>query len=66
MRQIYECLGLSGFDRFAPKLQGYVDSLAGYQKNAFGDLDEGLRRRVSKEWARSFDEWKYPQRQPRK
>jgi hypothetical protein len=57
---IYERLGLPGFDAFQPKLQRYVDSLAGYQKNEFADLPEALRRRIGKEWQRSFEVWKYP------
>jgi hypothetical protein len=60
VRLIYERLGLAGFNALRPKLQRYVDSLAGYQKNEFTELPEPLQRRIAREWQRSFDEWKYP------
>lgn len=59
VRLIYEQLGLENFERFRPKLQNYVDSLAGYQKNEFRELPADLRRRIAREWGRSFDAWKY-------
>ncbi len=60
VRAIYEQLNLSGFDTFEPKLRRYVESLAGYQKNEFTPLPSALRQRIAREWARSFDTWKYP------
>ena len=33
IRHIYEALGLDGFAEFQPKLEAYVDSIAGFQKN---------------------------------
>jgi hypothetical protein len=59
MRKLYDRLGLFGFEEFRPKLQGYVDSLAGYRKNQFPELDPALRRKVATLWQRSFDEWRY-------
>ena len=38
----------------------YVRSLAGYRKNDYQPLDETDRRRVAREWARSFEVWGYP------
>ncbi len=60
MEKLYENLNLPGFGAFRPKLQRYVDSLQGYQKNEFGELAPEWRDRISKEWRRSFDEWHYP------
>lgn len=60
MRKLYERLGISGFERLRPKLQRYVDSLSGYRKNEFGELDRARRAKVAVAWRRSFDEWQYP------
>ena len=59
VRRIYERLGLHGWTAFEAKLQRYVKSLEGYQKNEFAPLPETLRRRVATEWRRSFEEWQY-------
>lgn len=58
MREIaatYEALSLPGFVRFAPDLQAYVESLKGYGKNSFVDLDARTKAIVAKRWARSFE-----------
>ncbi len=60
METLYSKLGLTGFDSFKPALQGYVDSLAGYRKNDFSELEPAMRERVAREWHRSFAEWNYP------
>jgi omega-hydroxy-beta-dihydromenaquinone-9 sulfotransferase len=60
VRFVYERLNLPGFAAFQAKLKRYVASLEGYQKNQFSDLKDGERRRISRLWQRSFDEWKYP------
>jgi omega-hydroxy-beta-dihydromenaquinone-9 sulfotransferase len=59
MQKMYEKLGLSGFERFQPQLRKYVDSLAGYRKNTFRELEPEWRRKVGLAWQRSFDEWHY-------
>ena len=56
---IYESLGLSGFERLRPRLEGYLASIAGYRKNRHDELAEPLRRRIAHDWGRSFDEWGY-------
>lgn len=56
---LYDRLGLSGFANFKPKLQAYVDSLAGYRKNEFTELAPSLRARIGHQWRRSFEEWGY-------
>ncbi|HEX7261393.1 MAG TPA: sulfotransferase, partial [Luteolibacter sp.] len=57
---LYAKLGLGGYDVLAPELQRYVDSLTGYQKNRFTELESPLRERIADEWQRSFAEWNYP------
>jgi omega-hydroxy-beta-dihydromenaquinone-9 sulfotransferase len=60
MRELYARLGLSGFEKFSPKLQRYVDSLSNYRKNQFIELDPGMRQKIATTWERSFEEWQYP------
>jgi hypothetical protein len=60
MKNIYDRLDLDGFNLPFPGLQQYINSLQGYQKNQFPDLDATLRQKIAKSWQRSFDEWKYP------
>ncbi len=59
VRSIYDALDLPDFESFAPALQQYVDSIAGYQKNKFTELEPKLRERIVRDWRRCFDEWKY-------
>ena len=59
MQLLYEKLTLPGFAGVRPLLQQYVASLAGYRKNTLPDLSPHLRKRIAKEWRRSFEEWGY-------
>lgn len=59
MRSLYEKLGLPGFDRVQPKLQAYLASIAGYEKNRFSALSSAQREAVAQCWRRSFEEWGY-------
>ena len=56
---VYESLGLTGFEAFRPRLEGYLATIDGYRKNRLDELPESLRRRIAHEWGRSFDEWGY-------
>ncbi|TKW63153.1 MAG: sulfotransferase [Paracoccus denitrificans] len=60
INRVYDQLGLEGFDRMQPRLQTYVDSLGGYEKNSFSGLDAATRARVAERWRRSFETWGYP------
>jgi LPS sulfotransferase NodH len=60
MERLYERLSLPRFGQFKPKLQRYLDSLSGYRKNEFHELDDAMRRRLAHAWQRGFDEWHYP------
>lgn len=59
IRKTYESLGLPDFAEVEPRLTGYVNSLAGYKKNSFSDLPDGLRKRVHQAWRPYFDAWGY-------
>jgi hypothetical protein len=59
VRKIYQNLNLPDFSSFQPALQKYVDSLAGYKKNTFPDLDPALKTRLRQECHKCFDEWGY-------
>jgi hypothetical protein len=62
VEMIYERLNLPGFERFRPKLEGYVKSLKGYEKNKFVELEPEARRKINAAWQRSFEQWGYPQK----
>lgn len=59
IQRLYAVLSLEGFSSFKPRLQSYVDSLAGYQKNDFAEISPDLRDKVAEHWGRSFDLWRY-------
>ncbi len=58
--RLYDRLALPGYADFKPRLQAYVDSLGGYRKNEFPALAPPLRRKIAREWGRSFEQWGYP------
>ncbi len=58
VQRIYLELGLD-FDTMEPRLQRYIESLAGYKKNERQPLDEQTKALVAQSWRRSFDEWGY-------
>jgi LPS sulfotransferase NodH len=60
MAQTYAHLGLADFPVFEPKLRSYVESLSGYRKNEFTDLDPAMKENVAARWARSFQVGGYP------
>ncbi len=60
LSKIYDHLGLAGFDAYKPKVQAYLDSIAGYKKNSFTPLDDATKAVVADRWSRSFDVWGYP------
>jgi hypothetical protein len=60
VRGIYEALNLPGFQAAEPVIRQYVETLSGYKKNAFPDLEPELRARIAQQWRRCFEEWGYP------
>jgi omega-hydroxy-beta-dihydromenaquinone-9 sulfotransferase len=59
VRKIYETLSLPPFSEVEPALRQYMNSLAGYRKNAFPDLSVELMARMAKEWKMCFEKWGY-------
>jgi hypothetical protein len=59
VRGVYEALGLPGFGAALPRLERYVEGLAGYRKNTYPELPASLRQRLAASWSRSFEEWGY-------
>ncbi len=59
IRSIYGSLGMEGLEDVTPRLEGYLTAIASYRKNRHVSLPEELRRRIAKDWGRSFDEWRY-------
>jgi len=59
MRRVYEELELGGWEDAVPGIQGYIDSVADYKKNAYRPLPDETRAMVAEHWGRCFDEWGY-------
>ena len=59
IRKIYQTLNLPDFAPFESSLQKYVDSLAGYKKNTFQNIDANFKTRLCQEWHKCFEEWGY-------
>jgi hypothetical protein len=57
---IYTTLGLPGFAGIRPRLQDYLASIGGYERNKHAELSQPIRQRVAQEWGRCFEEWGYP------
>ena len=56
---IYAAVGLSGFADLRPRLQDYLASIDGYERNTHSELPESIRQRIAREWGRCFAEWGY-------
>jgi hypothetical protein len=59
LRGLYDALALPDFSVAEPAARRYVESLSGYRKNSFEELEPALRRRLASEWPRCFEEWEY-------
>ncbi len=59
-RRIYQTLDLGGFDLAEPQMQQYLESVAGYKKNAHRELAPDLKMKVARAWKRNFEQWGYP------
>lgn len=60
LQRIYNDLSLDGFADFRPKVQRYLATLKGYEKNDFAQLDPAAKVMVADRWRRSFETWGYP------
>lgn len=59
MQQLYEALGIEGWNSFEPALRRYLDSLGEYRQNRYQPLAEPDRARVAAVWRRNFERWAY-------
>lgn len=59
MRRAYEALNLPEFQAVQPALKKYVDSIAGYEKNAYPNLPSELRTQILERWRPCFEAWGY-------
>ena len=42
-----------------PAIRSYLDSIAGYEKNRFPEVEPPWKAEVARRWRRCFDEWGY-------
>jgi len=59
LERLYQELRLPDFERFWQHASGYLDSIAGYQKNMYS-LTEEVRVKVSQRWRFFFERYGYP------
>ncbi len=59
MADIYDRLRLPGWGTARPVLQGYVDGLAGYQRNKLKKISRKEKRQVYEHWRVAFDAFGY-------
>jgi hypothetical protein len=59
MSRLYRALELPDFEGVKEPLEKYVASIAGYQKNEFATIADGLRQEIAQQWKPSFDQWGY-------
>jgi hypothetical protein len=63
LRRVYDGLGLPGFAAAEPAFRSYLDSVAGYRKNAY-ELDGNVVAKVNQHWPYAFEEWGYDRLEP--
>ncbi len=59
LEQLYQALGLPGFDAFSPRVMQYLDSLKGYRKNEF-QMSASDQDKVLSRWSEVFQRYGYP------
>lgn len=59
LQEVYEALGLPGFEAFKERVMLYLKAIEGYKKNQF-QLDDRARKLVSTRWHRTFEIYDYP------
>jgi omega-hydroxy-beta-dihydromenaquinone-9 sulfotransferase len=59
IRKAYEALELPDFRVVEQPLRTYLNSLADYKKNVFGELPDHTRNQVHCRWRQYFAEWRY-------
>jgi hypothetical protein len=64
MRRVYETLSLPGFTEAEPAFRAYIESITGYKKNVYKEVDDSIIRKVNQNWPFVFDEWGYKRLEP--
>ena len=59
MHKLYTALGLSDFSAAEPAVQRYLDSIRGYEKNRFDEIEPPWKAEVARRCRRCFEEWGY-------
>lgn len=59
LRKLYAALALGDFAEAEPAVRQYLASIAGYEKNRFGQIEPPWKEQVALRCRRSFDEWGY-------
>jgi len=59
LQRVYEGLRLPGFEEAKPRFRVYLDSIAGYKKNAY-TLDAEVIDQVNRHWSFAFEPLGYP------
>ncbi|MBL8848636.1 MAG: sulfotransferase [Planctomycetaceae bacterium] len=62
--RIYAALDLPDFGDARAAVEGYVQSIAGYEKNLFPKLSPDIRHQIAREWRPCFEEWGYADEPP--
>jgi hypothetical protein len=58
MRQLYDALGLDGFDQVLPRVEEYLAGVAGYQTNRY-ELRPEQRQRITERWGEVIRRYGY-------
>lgn len=59
LRGMYDGLQLGDYGPAEPALRTYLESIAGYEKNRYQELQSVWKAAVASRWRRCFDEWGY-------
>jgi hypothetical protein len=65
LRKVYETLGLPGFAEAEPAFSAYLDSIAGYKKNVYKEIDNSIIEGVNEHWQFALDALGYERLEPR-
>ena len=63
MRQVYDTLGLPGWEHVESAIQAEVPTVTSYKKNTY-NMDEPLMRKIYARWHAAFERFGYPSRLP--
>lgn len=59
MRRAYEALDLPDFSYAEKRMVDYVDTIGGYRKNQYPQLNPAIAKRIHEAWKPYFEEWGY-------